>query len=174
MKTVGYEISKVLVGSKTGWAGDTTGKASREGTMRDEEGKQVGLPLQSLSWGPGYYWGIRGKGQSNWDPLPLAAPNPRPPPQLSKVWAADLCEKQLIQRAAVWGQCARRYLTQVRSVPTHIMVRGGQCIVLTWSTAVKSGCPSPPKKDSVLNSRSLRNLSQPEVDVSEAKERPKP
>ena len=33
--------------------------------------------------------------------FPLAAPNPRPPPQLSKVWAADLCEKQLIQRAAV-------------------------------------------------------------------------
>lgn len=31
----------------------------------------------------------------------LQPPTPAPPPQLSKVWAADLCEKQLIQRAAV-------------------------------------------------------------------------
>ena len=54
------------------------------------------------------------------------------------------------------------------------------CISGTWGTfnsnfflAVGRN-PSPPKKDSVLNSQSLRNLSQPEVDVSEAKERPKP
>ena len=143
------------------------------GPWEMRRGNQMGLPLQPLSWGPGHSWGIRGRGQSNWIPLSTCSPQPLPPSFLS-FGLLTYVKSSWPSVLQFWGQCVKSYLTQVRSVPTHIMVRGGQCLVLTWSTAVKSGCPSPPEKDSVLNSRSLRNLSQPEVDVSEAKERPKP
>ena len=118
------------------------------GSWEMRRGNQMGLPLQPLFWGLGHSWGIRGRGQSNWDPLSTCSPQPPAPSFLS--FGLLTCVKSSWPSVLqFWGQCVKSYLTQVRSVPTHIMVRGGQCLVLTWSTAVKSGCPSPPKKDCV-------------------------
>lgn len=62
-------------------------------------------------------------------------------------------------------------------VPTHLKVRGGQCLVLTWNTVVKSGCSTPysthpPQKKFRFEHTEFEGpVSQPEG-VPEAAKRP--